>query len=171
MLHVTLAILPSSFRHDNILVIMSTSSSLTSLLILLVAVLTAFLVYQLSPGSGPATQSPDPRPVTTQSSSSSPSSQTTFHDASEGQKIKEDAGVTFLQKMKRIDLSEVVPLQPGSGPLLISEVDAFNNVKIAPRLQSIVAMDYFRFVKLNMSKKCSLWSDNDRCAERCVEVQ
>src|SRR5437879_793692 len=131
---------------------MSNSSSLISLLVILVAVLTALLVYQLSPGPGPATQSPDPEPVTTQSPSSSASRQANqpFDSASAAEKINEDPGVTFLQKMKRIDLSEVVPLHPSSGPLLISEVDAFNNVKIAPRLQSILAMDYFRFVKLNL---------------------
>ena len=70
--------------------------------------------------------------------------------------------------MKGIDLNDIVPLHPGSGPLLISDVDSFNNVRIAPRLQSIVTMDYFRFVKLNLSKKCSLWPDDDRCAERSV---
>jgi hypothetical protein len=70
--------------------------------------------------------------------------------------------------MKGYDIREIVPLTPGSGPLLISEIDSFNNIKISPRLQSIVAMDYFHFVKLNLSKKCHLWPSDDRCSERYV---
>lgn len=77
---------------------------------------------------------------------------------------REEDGESFLRKIRKIDLSSIVPLT--AAPLSISEVDSFNNVRITPRLQSIVEMDYFRFVKLNLSKKCSLWPDDARCPER-----
>lgn len=162
---------PHCQKHDNVVLRMASTSTLTSVVAVAAAILTALLLSYLSFSSVPVTQSSDAEPVS-QSSPSGDSWATSPKPPAVQQSPKKKANgptqVTFLQKMKGYDLSEIVPLYPGSGPLLISDVDSFNNVKIAPRLQSIVTMDYFRFVKLNLSKKCSLWSDNDRCAERYV---
>lgn len=158
-------------QHDNILLNMASTSTLTSVVAIAAAFLTAFLLSYLSFSPLSVPQSSVPEPVN-QPSPSADSWEPTSPKPPAVQSSKKNTndlpGVTFLQQMKNYDLSEIVPLYPGSGPLLVSEVDSFNNVKIAPRLQSIVTMDYFRFVKLNLSKKCSLWPDNDRCAERYV---
>ena len=125
-----------------------TASLTVGLVVLALAILTAWLVTR-PPASAPAESS-------CPSKNDGPATATPV--------LRQ---TTFLQETKDIDLSEVVPLYP-SGPLLVAEVDSFNNAKIAPRLQSIVTMDYFRFVKLNLSKKCRLWPDDGRCAERSV---
>lgn len=136
---------------------MSSSRSLTAVLVAVVAVLVTAIVL--------LGRSPDRVPV----KASEPSNDKNSGQVSSSVKAAVRPEQTFLQRMKGTDLSDIMPLYP-SGPLLISELDSFNNLKIAPRLQSIVAMDYFRFVKLNLSKKCSLWPDDARCAERSVCV-
>lgn len=143
-------------KHDTPGPIMySTRSVSVALAVLVAAILTALLVLYR--------QSPDPLPVTSCHHDDEKTDSQPLPPATPALRPR----LTFLQRMKDTDLSDIMPLYP-SGPLLISEVDSFNNRKIAPRLQSIVAMDYFRFVKLNLSKKCSLWADDARCAERSV---
>lgn len=73
---------------------------------------------------------------------------------------------SFISALKNRVLNEFVPIN--NGTLTISTVDAFNNLHLAPRLQSITDMDYFRFVKLNLKNKCTLWPDNTKCALRFV---
>lgn len=53
----------------------------------------------------------------------------------------------------------------------IDTVDTFNNVKIYPRLRSLLNKDYFRFYKVNLKRPCPFWSDDSRCAMRYCNVQ
>ncbi|KAJ8910801.1 hypothetical protein NQ315_014509 [Exocentrus adspersus] len=53
----------------------------------------------------------------------------------------------------------------------IDTVDHFNNVKIFPRLRSLVVKDYFRFYKVNLKRPCPFWVDDSRCAMRFCHVE
>lgn len=50
-------------------------------------------------------------------------------------------------------------------------VDHFNNVKIYPRLQSLLRNNYFRFYKTNLKQKCPFWADDSKCAMKFCSVQ
>ena len=46
----------------------------------------------------------------------------------------------------------------------VDTVDFFNNMKIFPRLQSLLQKDYFRYFKYNANRPCPFWNaSNDRC--------
>ncbi|KAJ8934535.1 hypothetical protein NQ318_012914 [Aromia moschata] len=53
----------------------------------------------------------------------------------------------------------------------IDTVDHFNNVKIYPRLKSLLVKDYFRFYKVNLRRPCPFWTDDSRCAMRYCHVK
>ncbi|ERL90554.1 ero1-like protein [Dendroctonus ponderosae] len=53
----------------------------------------------------------------------------------------------------------------------IDTVDSFNNVKIYPRLQSLLVKDYFRFFKVNLKRPCPFWVDDGGCAMRYCHVE
>ncbi|XP_054000781.1 ero1-like protein [Hylaeus anthracinus] len=53
----------------------------------------------------------------------------------------------------------------------VDTVDYFNNMKIYPRLQSLLVKDYFRFYKVNLKQKCPFWTDDSKCAMRYCHVQ
>ncbi|CAK9825754.1 Ero1-like protein [Anthophora retusa] len=53
----------------------------------------------------------------------------------------------------------------------VDTVDYFNNMKIYPRLQSLLIRDYFRFYKVNLKQKCPFWTDDSKCAMRYCHVQ
>ncbi|KAL1488935.1 hypothetical protein ABEB36_014721 [Hypothenemus hampei] len=53
----------------------------------------------------------------------------------------------------------------------IHTVDSFNNVKLFPRLRSLLIKDYFRFFKVNLKRPCPFWSDDSRCAMRYCHVE
>ncbi|XP_034253391.1 ero1-like protein isoform X1 [Thrips palmi] len=53
----------------------------------------------------------------------------------------------------------------------VDTVDHFNNMKIFPRLQSLLSADYFRFYKVNLKRDCPFWTDDSRCAIRYCNVQ
>lgn len=53
----------------------------------------------------------------------------------------------------------------------VDTVDYFNNVKIYPRLQSLLLKDYFRFYKVNLKQECPFWADDSKCAIRYCHVQ
>ncbi|XP_066137704.1 ero1-like protein [Euwallacea fornicatus] len=53
----------------------------------------------------------------------------------------------------------------------IDTVDSFNNVKIYPRLQSLLVKDYFRFFKVNLKRPCPFWVDDSHCAMRFCHVE
>lgn len=53
----------------------------------------------------------------------------------------------------------------------VDTVDHFNNMKIYPRLSSLLNKDYFRFYKVNLNQKCPFWSDDGGCAIRYCHVE
>lgn len=53
----------------------------------------------------------------------------------------------------------------------VDTVDYFNNIKVYPRLRSLIQKDYFRFYKVNLKKECPFWSDDSRCAMRFCHVK
>uniref|UniRef100_A0A1L8DUA8 Putative endoplasmic reticulum oxidoreductin-1-like protein n=1 Tax=Nyssomyia neivai TaxID=330878 RepID=A0A1L8DUA8_9DIPT len=53
----------------------------------------------------------------------------------------------------------------------VDTVDHFNNMKIYPRINSILASDYFRFYKVNLKQSCPFWADDSRCAMKFCSVQ
>ena len=54
----------------------------------------------------------------------------------------------------------------------VDTVDYFNNMKIFPRLQSLLQKDYFRYFKYNARKACPFWnSELGRCKSRGCVVQ
>ncbi|XP_011306017.1 ero1-like protein isoform X2 [Fopius arisanus] len=52
----------------------------------------------------------------------------------------------------------------------VDTVDYFNNVRIHPRLQSLLVRDYFRFYKVNLMNPCPFWADDSKCAFRHCHV-
>ncbi|KAK9890443.1 hypothetical protein WA026_010529 [Henosepilachna vigintioctopunctata] len=53
----------------------------------------------------------------------------------------------------------------------VDTVDHFNNVKIYPRLRSLLQKDYFRFFKVNLFKKCPFWQDYNQCGIKYCHVE
>ncbi|KAG9435464.1 ero1-like protein [Apis mellifera carnica] len=53
----------------------------------------------------------------------------------------------------------------------VDTVDYFNNMKIYPRVQSLLVKDYFRFYKVNLNHECPFWTDDSKCAIRYCHVQ
>lgn len=52
----------------------------------------------------------------------------------------------------------------------VDTVDYFNNMKIYPRIQSLLVRDYFRFYKVNLKQDCPFWADDSKCAIRYCHV-
>ena len=50
-----------------------------------------------------------------------------------------------------------------SKDLTLRTISQFNNLQLGPRIQSMVQMDYFKFVKLNLHRGCSLWPEVFKC--------
>ncbi|XP_059613508.1 ero1-like protein [Phlebotomus argentipes] len=53
----------------------------------------------------------------------------------------------------------------------VDTVDHFNNMKVYPRLNSLLSSDYFRFYKANLKQNCPFWADDSRCAMKFCSVQ
>jgi len=54
----------------------------------------------------------------------------------------------------------------------VDTVDYFNNMKIFPRLQSLLQKDYFRYFKYNAKKPCPFWNNADGlCKYKSCGVQ
>ncbi|KAG1663716.1 Ero1-like protein [Nymphon striatum] len=53
----------------------------------------------------------------------------------------------------------------------VDNVDYFNNVKIYPRLRSLLINDYFRYFIVNLDRKCPFWEDDSKCSLRDCSVQ
>ncbi|XP_077293985.1 endoplasmic reticulum oxidoreductin-1-like protein [Arctopsyche grandis] len=53
----------------------------------------------------------------------------------------------------------------------VDTVDYFNNVKVFPRLHSLLTKNYFRFYKVNLQKECPFWTDDSRCAMKYCHVE
>lgn len=52
----------------------------------------------------------------------------------------------------------------------VETLDSLNNIKIYPRLQSLITRDYFRYFKVNLNKECPFWEDDSRCAMKNCHV-
>lgn len=53
----------------------------------------------------------------------------------------------------------------------VDTVDYFNNMRIYPRVQSLLVRDYFRFYKVNLKQECPFWKDDSRCAIRYCHIE
>nr|XP_029718852.1 ero1-like protein [Aedes albopictus]XP_029718866.1 ero1-like protein [Aedes albopictus] len=53
----------------------------------------------------------------------------------------------------------------------VDTVDFYNNVKIFPRLRSLLVKDFFRYYKVNLMKECPFWVDDSKCAMRFCHVE
>lgn len=54
----------------------------------------------------------------------------------------------------------------------VDTVDYYNNVKINPRLKSLLQSNYFRFYKVNLHNDCPFWKDVDfECAMKFCHVK
>lgn len=53
----------------------------------------------------------------------------------------------------------------------VDTVDHFNNIKIFPRLSSLLVKNYFRFYRVNLNRDCPFWPDDSKCAMRFCQVQ
>ncbi|KAL0969856.1 hypothetical protein UPYG_G00233280 [Umbra pygmaea] len=52
----------------------------------------------------------------------------------------------------------------------VETIDAFNNEKLFPKLQTLLQSDYFRFYKVNLNKPCPFWKDNRLCGQKNCAV-
>nr|XP_056707108.1 ERO1-like protein alpha [Euleptes europaea] len=53
----------------------------------------------------------------------------------------------------------------------VETLDAFNNYKVFPRLQTLLESDYFRYYKVNLKKTCPFWNVISHCGIRDCAVQ
>lgn len=53
----------------------------------------------------------------------------------------------------------------------VDTVDHFNNVKIYPRLQSLLVKNFFRYFQVNLQKECPFWKDDSKCAMRYCHIE
>ncbi|XP_063241030.1 ero1-like protein isoform X2 [Bacillus rossius redtenbacheri] len=53
----------------------------------------------------------------------------------------------------------------------VDTVDHFNNIKVYPRLHSLLNKNYFRFFKVNLKQECPFWPDDSRCTIRYCHVE
>ncbi|KAL4656249.1 ERO1-like protein alpha isoform X1 [Arapaima gigas] len=53
----------------------------------------------------------------------------------------------------------------------VETIDAFNNLKLFPKLEKLLQSDYFRFYKVNLNKTCPFWTDHNHCGLRDCAVK
>ncbi|KAL8564288.1 hypothetical protein ACOMHN_050899 [Nucella lapillus] len=53
----------------------------------------------------------------------------------------------------------------------VESLDSLNNDKIYPRLRSLMTKNFFRYIKVNLQKRCPFWSDDSRCALKDCHVK
>lgn len=53
----------------------------------------------------------------------------------------------------------------------VETLDSFNNLRLYPRLNSLLQYDYFRYWKVNLNKECPFWEDDSKCAIRYCSVK
>ncbi|XP_053208321.1 ERO1-like protein alpha isoform X2 [Panonychus citri] len=109
----------------------------------------------------PSDPSPSTFPGFSSSLSSSSSSSSSFNSNKK----------TFLDNLKTQSLDDFIPLDSNSNKVTVGDIDTFNNIHLWPRLDSISQMGYFRYVKLNLNRPCTLWSDDTRCALRDCTIK
>ena len=70
----------------------------------------------------------------------------------------------FLDQIRGLTLDDFNAIDnQNANDLTLSHISSFNNLQLGPRIQSIVRMDYFKFVKLNLHRRCTLWPDAHKC--------
>lgn len=52
-----------------------------------------------------------------------------------------------------------------------NNIHQFNRRRLLPRLKSLVTIDYFRYVKVNLNRPCKLWCTADKCSLRDCKVK
>ncbi|KAM9764715.1 ERO1-like protein alpha [Menidia menidia] len=52
----------------------------------------------------------------------------------------------------------------------VETIDAFNNQRMFPKLQTLLESDYFRFYKVNLEKPCPFWRADSHCGLRDCAV-
>ena len=69
-----------------------------------------------------------------------------------------------LSNIRSLTLDDFYPIDnQNANDLTLGQISSFNNLQLGPRIQSIVRMDYFKFVKLNLHRRCALWPDAHKC--------
>uniref|UniRef100_A0A8D0GLU4 ERO1-like protein alpha n=1 Tax=Sphenodon punctatus TaxID=8508 RepID=A0A8D0GLU4_SPHPU len=53
----------------------------------------------------------------------------------------------------------------------VETIDAFNNKKLFPRLQTLLESDYFRYYQVNLNKPCPFWNESSHCGMRDCAVK
>lgn len=53
----------------------------------------------------------------------------------------------------------------------VETIDSFNNLRIYPRLNSLLQKNFFRYWKVNLKTICPFWEDDGKCAVRYCTVQ
>ncbi|XP_064079743.1 ero1-like protein isoform X2 [Macrobrachium nipponense] len=53
----------------------------------------------------------------------------------------------------------------------VETLNSFNNLKVFPRLNSLLSQNFFRYWKVNLNKECPFWEDDSKCAIRFCSVQ
>lgn len=52
-----------------------------------------------------------------------------------------------------------------------TNITNFNRRVLLPRIKSLVSLDYFRYVKVNLNRPCKLWCNADKCNLRDCKVK
>lgn len=52
-----------------------------------------------------------------------------------------------------------------------TSINDFNRKTLLPRLKSIVNIDYFRYVRVNLNRPCKLWCNNSKCNSKDCSVK
>lgn len=71
-------------------------------------------------------------------------------------------------------LAEIDPCEPPSLVTYLEtkkDINNFNRRMIAPRIKSLVTLDYFRYVRVNLNRPCELWCDTSKCNLRDCKVK
>lgn len=53
----------------------------------------------------------------------------------------------------------------------VDTVDFYNNVKIYPRLKSLLTNNYFRYYQINLQQECPFWVDDSKCAMKFCQLE
>ncbi|XP_052275217.1 ERO1-like protein beta isoform X2 [Dreissena polymorpha] len=53
----------------------------------------------------------------------------------------------------------------------IDSLESLNNLQVYPRLDSLLARNFFRYVKVNLMKECPFWADDSKCAMKNCAVK
>ncbi|XP_076029532.1 endoplasmic reticulum oxidoreductin-1-like protein isoform X2 [Oratosquilla oratoria] len=53
----------------------------------------------------------------------------------------------------------------------VETIDGYNNLKIYPRINSLMQKSYFRYWKVDLQRGCPFWHDDSACAMRFCSVQ